>query len=162
MPSPGGYSGWSVQIKGGTEMRKALRGVGDGLADLKMIHLQVAQTVAIAARQNAPRKTGRLIASIKPKATQGSARVEGGGGGVPWFAVREFGGGIRWKPKGKFARWAGGQVVRSRGHYIPAQPHSGEGYILFKAAREKREQVKEKYLDGVRKLLAKHGIGTMS
>lgn len=184
MPSPGGYTEWSVKVSGGTDMRKALRGVGDGLKDLKWVHLNVAQTVAIAARQNAPRKTGRLIGSIKPKATQNSARVEGGGG-VPWFAVREFGGGIRWKPGtfavlkrttaggrtvrgsvrevwsgGSFAKWANGRIVRARPHRIPAKPHSGEGYILFKAARDKREKVKQDYLDGVNKLLARHGLGS--
>lgn len=159
MPSKGGYAGWSVQVSGGTNMRKALSGVSDGLKDLKWIHLNVANTVAIAARQNAPRKTGRLIGSIQAKATQSSARVEGGAG-VKHFAVREFGGGIRWKPRGKFAKWAGGQIVRSRGHYIPARPHSGEGYIIFKAAREKREKVKQDYLDGVNKLLARHGLGS--
>ena len=83
------------EVEGGKQLRKSLKDVEDGLADLKDAHGDVAQIVADAARPGAPRQTGRLAGSIRPSGTKTMAIVRAGGAKVPYAGVQEWGWGRR-------------------------------------------------------------------
>jgi hypothetical protein len=90
-----------VEVEGGRELRRALKGVEDGLADLKATHAKISAMVTPVAQRDAPRLTGALSASIRGTGTAAAAIVRVGGRAVV------YGGPIHWG-------WPG--------HNIAAQP----------------------------------------
>lgn len=115
-------------VEGGRQLRKSLKDVEAGLADLKAAHRAAADVVVPAARSGAPRSSGALAASVRPGATKSSAIIRAGGGRIPYAEVQEWG-------------WPG--------RHIPAQPY------VKPAAQETEPEWTEKYLEAVNKLLAK-------
>lgn len=84
LPSP------VVQVQGARELRKALKAVEGGLADLKATHDKIAQIVVPVGKSGAPRRTGRLAGSIRGSGTKTAATVRAGGARLP------YGGPIHW------------------------------------------------------------------
>lgn len=68
----------TVRIEGLARLRRTLREAGDDLADLKRAHLAAASVVAAQAAATAPRVTGRLAATLKPRGLAGRASVAAG------------------------------------------------------------------------------------
>jgi hypothetical protein len=83
-----------VTVEGHRELRKAIRQVGDKelTKGLKEAHKETASIVVPPARQEAPVRSGRLSASIKPSSTVKGAVVRAGTAkGVPYAAPVHFG-----------------------------------------------------------------------
>lgn len=81
----------AIQVEGATELRRTFRKVGADASDLTAVNRQVAALIAGPARFLAPSKSGRLAASIRPRATRRSAKVAAGGARVPYARVQEYG-----------------------------------------------------------------------
>lgn len=79
-----------VTVVGARELRKALKSVEGGLADLKATHDKIAQIVVPVGRREAPRRTGRLAGSVRGSGTKTQAVVRAGGARLP------YGGPIHW------------------------------------------------------------------
>jgi hypothetical protein len=82
-----------VEVEGLRELRKALRDLGDvGLKKgLTLANKGLAADVAKEAQALVPVRSGRLKASIRPLASQTSARVAAGSMRVPYAKAIEYG-----------------------------------------------------------------------
>lgn len=65
-----------LEVHGLRELRRNLRRLEDDAADLKEANATAAQTVAAAAAARAPKRTGRLAASIRGNRAVGRATVK--------------------------------------------------------------------------------------
>ena len=68
----------AIQVKGARELAKALRQAGADMQDLKDANRRAADIVAPAAKAKAPRRTGRLAASVRAGATQKAGVIRAG------------------------------------------------------------------------------------
>lgn len=132
-----------VEVKGARELRSALRKIEDeaerkGMqASLKAEYRTAARVVEIAARQEAPKRSGRLGGSVKAKGTTTGASVTvGGTKAVPYAGPIHWGWGSR---PNRSKGWRGG-------------PISANNFML-RALGSSREQVAEILEDGLRKLI---------
>jgi hypothetical protein len=82
---------WSVKTDGLRSLRRDLRKLGDDLTDLKDANARTASIVANAAASRAPRRTGRLAASVRGNRAVGSAVVRAGGAAVPYAGPVHWG-----------------------------------------------------------------------
>jgi hypothetical protein len=73
-----------VKVEGARELRRALRGVEGGLEDLKETHRKVVAVVVPVGRSKGPRRTGRLLGSVRGSGTKTGAVVRAGGARVPY------------------------------------------------------------------------------
>lgn len=80
-----------VKIEGLGRLRAALRRAGLELADLKEANAAAAALVATAASARAPRRTGRLAASIRGNRAVSRATILAGGAAVPYAAPIHWG-----------------------------------------------------------------------
>lgn len=78
MPQP------AMRVEGARTLRATLKAAGIGVQDLKDAHKVVADQVLRDARPVAPRRTGRLAASMRSSGTQAAAIVRAGGARVPY------------------------------------------------------------------------------
>ena len=82
----------AVQVKGATELRRALGRMGASTADLTAINRAAADIVATEARTIAPVLSGRLRRTVSPRARKTSGSVSAGRGrAVPYAGVIHFG-----------------------------------------------------------------------
>ena len=81
----------AIQVKGAKELRAALTRLGEGVSDLKAIHLEAANVVAGQARLYAPVLTGALEGSIRASGTKTRGVVRFGRQGIPYAGVIHFG-----------------------------------------------------------------------
>lgn len=86
-----GTNSASVVITGLPRLRSALRQAGGDLADLKDANAAAAALVAGAASARAPRRTGRLAASVRGNRAVGRATVLAGGAAVPYAGPIHWG-----------------------------------------------------------------------
>lgn len=84
-------AGEAVRIEGASELRRALRDVAGGLADLKDAHREVGQIVADRATTIAPRRSGRLAGSVRAARQASGAIVRAGRSSLPYAGVIHFG-----------------------------------------------------------------------
>jgi len=117
-----------VEVEGGKELRKSLKGVEDGLKDLQAAHGAAAGIVAAAAPAYAPLLSGALAGSIRGSGAKSAATVRAGGARVPYAGVQEYG----WPARN-----------------IPAQP------FLVPAAHDTEETWYPPYQEAVETLLGK-------
>lgn len=85
---------FQIGVEGHRELRKAVRQLGDKevTAELKEAHKETAAVVVPPARRDAPVRSGRLSASIKPSSTVSGAIVRAGTAkGVPYAGAIHFG-----------------------------------------------------------------------
>jgi hypothetical protein len=80
-----------VEVKGGPELRRALKGIEDGLSDLKETHAKIANVVTPVSRRDAPHRSGVLASSIRGSGTASAAIVRAGGAKVPYAGVIHWG-----------------------------------------------------------------------
>lgn len=80
-----------VTIAGLPRLRKALREAGESLDDLKDSNAAVASLVAGVAAARAPRRTGRLAASVRGNRAVGRAQVIAGGAALPYAGPIHWG-----------------------------------------------------------------------
>lgn len=85
MPTP------NVTIEGLPRLRRALREAGANLDDLKDANAAAGALVAGAAAARAPRRSGRLAASIRSSRAVGRASVLAGGASVPYAGPIHWG-----------------------------------------------------------------------
>src|SRR4029077_550589 len=80
-----------VELEGGRRLRSTLKKAAGDLDDLKDVHAQVAAMVSAKAAATAPRRSGRLAASVRGSKAAGSAVVRAGGARVPYAGVIHYG-----------------------------------------------------------------------
>ncbi len=80
-----------VKIDGLPRLRAALRRAGLDLADLKAANAAAAALVASAAAARAPRRTGRLAASVRGNRAVSRASVSAGGSAIPYAGPIHWG-----------------------------------------------------------------------
>lgn len=80
-----------VRVEGGRELRRRLRTIEGGLANLKTEHRWVADYVLSAAAPGAPRRTGRLASNGRASGTQTASIVRYGGARVPYAGPIHYG-----------------------------------------------------------------------
>ena len=121
----------SIKATGVKELRRELRRMGDDLEDLKTLNLTVASMVAERAKDIVPRRTGNLADTIRPSGTKTAGRVRSGFKRVPYAGVIHFG-------------------FPARG--IKPQP------FLYDALDQRRDEVLDRYFQGVKKIQKKAGL----
>lgn len=134
-----------VQVKGAKELRRALRQIEDAAerkgmqAELKSEYRTAARVVELAARQEAPQRSGRLAGSIKAKGTTtGGAVTAGGLKAVPYAGPIHWG----WPSRpNKARRWRGGPIAANR--------------FMVRAAQSSADQVADILEGGLRRLVDK-------
>lgn len=106
-----------LQVRGLRELQKALKVAGDDLGELKALNGRAAQIVADAAGPHAPRKSGRLSASVRVGATNRAGIVRAGKGSVPYAGVIHWG----WSRRGiKAQPWLADAAASSEGRWTDA------------------------------------------
>jgi hypothetical protein len=80
-----------VQIVGAKRLRRTLKAAGIELEDLKAANAAVASLVAQAAAGRAPKRTGRLAASVRGNRAQARATVLAGRASVPYAGPIHWG-----------------------------------------------------------------------
>ncbi|GAT87964.1 hypothetical protein CVCC1112_2623 [Paenarthrobacter nicotinovorans] len=97
MPAPQGRAEASVTIEGGRLLRKSLKEVPGGLADLKAANRAAAEVAARASAALAPRgKTGKLARTIRAAGTTTAAVIRAGSKAVPYGPAVHWG--RKWWP----------------------------------------------------------------
>jgi hypothetical protein len=117
-----------VTVEGARELRRSLARAGGDLGDMKEVHGEIANYVAVRAKSAAPRRSGRLASSTRGNRAQSTAVVRAGGASVPYAGVIHWG-------------WAR--------HSIEPQP------FLVNTAHKTEPQWRLMYLRGVDKVLGR-------
>jgi hypothetical protein len=112
----------AVEIEGAKEVRRALKQMGDDLADLKDLHAEVGELVASEARSIAPHDSGDLSGSIRTARRAAGSFVLAGSRRVPYAGPIHFG-------------W--------RARNIEPQP------FLYEAIDSRRDAVIRRYREGI-------------
>lgn len=81
----------TVRVSGGAELRRALKRAGVELSDLKDSNRKVAGLVAGIAQTRAPRRLGRLAASVRGNRAVSRATVSAGSVALPYAAPIHWG-----------------------------------------------------------------------
>lgn len=83
----------TVRVIGGAQLRRTLRRAGQDLTDLKAANAKAAAFVAALAKASpsAPRRTGRLVGSVRGNRAAGRARIMAGGAAVPYAGPIHWG-----------------------------------------------------------------------
>ena len=120
-----------IKVEGAKQLKKKLRQIEGGMADLKAIHAEAAEVVELQATSLVPRRTGKLESTIRSSGTQSAGVVRAGFARVPYAGVIHFG-------------WPG--------HNIEPQP------FLYDALDDRRDEVFDVYQDRVDALIKKNGL----
>lgn len=80
-----------VDVDGLRRLRKDLRAMGDDLSDVKDANAGAARVVADDAARRAPKRTGRLAASIRGNRAASRATVSAGGARLPYGGPIHYG-----------------------------------------------------------------------
>lgn len=135
----------AVKVTGAKELRKAIRQLEDAAAkkgmqgELKGAYRTAARAIEVAAKQEAPRRSGKLAGTIKAKGTTtGAAVTAGGSKAVPYAAPIHWG----WPSRPNKARgWRGGPIAPNK--------------FLVRAAMDNRDVVREILEDELNRVLKK-------
>lgn len=128
-----------IGVEGLRAFARALKDAESGLLDeLKDTHREVGELVASTARANAPRRSGRLAASIKSARAQSGVVVSAGRKSIPYAKPIHFG----WPSRPNRARgWRGG----------PIRPQP----FLYDAVDQRRSEVVRVYAERLEEIAAK-------
>ena len=80
-----------VDVEGQKELRKALKQVESGISDLKGVHGQAAEVVAVQARSLVPKRTGLLESTIRAAGQAAGGVVRSGTAAVRYAGPIHFG-----------------------------------------------------------------------
>lgn len=119
-----------VEVEG-RDLRRQLRGIEDGLADLKATHLQAGEVVRPRAAAIAPKRTGRLAADIRVAGQASGAVIRAGRASVPYAGPIHFG-------------WSARNI----------KPNP----FLYDALDDRHDQVVDVYEERVAALVRKHNL----
>jgi hypothetical protein len=88
-----GRASFAVDFVGVDTLQARLQATREGLTgpQMRRANLAAARIMAAAARASAPRRSGRLAATVRPRASTRTARVAVGGPGVPYAGVIHWG-----------------------------------------------------------------------
>lgn len=123
-----------IQVKGLRSVQRSLRKLQDKelQKELRAAHKKVSDMAAEAGKAEAPKRTGRLAASIKGKATGRQGAVKAGTGKrVPYAGVIHFG-------------WPG--------HGIESNE------FLYRGVNKKEKQILEAYERELKRIIKKAGL----
>lgn len=82
----------ATYVTGLRETVRSLERLGVAVTDLKAVFKKIGQNVVSDAQSLAPRKSGRLISTIKASNTKNKAIVRAGSARVVYAGVQEYGG----------------------------------------------------------------------
>jgi hypothetical protein len=120
-----------VHVTGLTELNRALRKVDTELPKRVRVALNgAAEDIAVGARSQVPRRSGRAAATYKARSTRTAARVAMGSARAPYVPWLDFGG------------------KTGKGRSV-SRPFYKEGRYLFPTLRKQRPQFEDKLLDAV-------------
>lgn len=108
-----------VEVIGARELRRTMKSAGDNLGRLKAAHDQAAATVV--GRQQAPRRTGALAATVRGSGTNTAAVVRAGYARVPYAAPIHWG-------------WAGHNIEPQPWISTAAQDTEGVWFPIYQRA----------------------------
>ena len=80
-----------IEVEGAREFRAAMKKMGADLKEFKKINKAAAEIVARRARQNAPRRSGKLAGTIRAGAAQTRGYVSAGRKSVPYAGPIHYG-----------------------------------------------------------------------
>lgn len=127
-----------VKVEGLDELRRDLRKMKDKLAKkelqqtLKAELRQAAELVSDAAAARAPRRTGKLASTVRPKAAlRGISVLAGGIRGVKYAGPVAFG---WWSRPNKAKGWRGGPIKGDNFLYRAVQARKGAVIALMRRA----------------------------
>lgn len=83
--------GTTIRVRGLGRLRRDLRKLGDDLGDLKDANAGAAALVATEAARRAPKRTGRLAASVRGNRAAGKATVAAGGARLAYAGPIHYG-----------------------------------------------------------------------
>ena len=120
----------AVKVTGAKEMRKLIRETGDKdlKKELREAHKAASKVVADRAKVLVPQRSGALMRSIVPQATQTVGKVKAGRATVPYAGIIHFG----WPMRG-----------------IRARP------FLYDASDDRVQQVRDVYEDRMKEIVKK-------
>jgi len=121
----------AINTTGIKELEKSLTSLGFDFAELSKANLEIGKIVANRAATLAPKRTGKLANSIKPKPDKTKVRISAGGAGVPYAGVIEYG-------------WAKRNIKK-------------QSYIM-KAAGQLKNEIIEKYKNNIDDLIKKYNL----
>jgi HK97 gp10 family phage protein len=107
--------GMRLEVEGLNKLVSTMRKAGIDMSDMKQANKKAGTIVANAGRDVAPRRTGRLAASIKPANQARRARVRAGGGGIRYARFQEFG-----SSKNEARHYLYGSAAKTRDEWLPA------------------------------------------
>lgn len=84
-------AGEGIKVEGAANLRRTLRRAGDDLGNLKAAHAEAAQIAARASEALAPRRTGRLAATIRGAGTKTAGVLRAGYASVPYAGPIHWG-----------------------------------------------------------------------
>ena len=120
-----------IKVEGAKELRRALKNVEGGTADLKKVHADAATVVELQAATLVPRRSGTLAGSIRSTGQARAGVVRAGKASVPYAGVIHFG-------------WPA--------HNIEPQP------FLYDALDQRATEVVDLYRKRVDALIADNGL----
>lgn len=115
-----------VQVVGLSRLRSTMRAAGADLDALLDAHAEVAALVANAAATLAPRRTGRLSASVRGNRAAGRASVLSGGAAIPYAGPIHWGWPARHIKAQPFVTRA---IDTTRSTWLPTYEHSVEQIV---------------------------------
>lgn len=121
----------TIQVAGARDLRRALKAIDGGIADLKKVHAAAAEIVELRASELVPVLDGILDSSIRSSGQAAGGIVRAGSAGVPYAGPIHFG----WPSRG-----------------IAPQP------FLYDALDTRTVEVIEVYESRVDMLISKHGL----
>jgi hypothetical protein len=80
-----------IKVEGARELKKALKDVENGIADLKAVHADAAAIVEVKATSLVPRRSGTLGDSIRSSGNKSGGVVRAGRARVPYAGPIHFG-----------------------------------------------------------------------
>lgn len=105
-----------IEVRGSKELRRTMKRAGEDLSELKDAHMGAARMVVGLALPNAPRRTGRLAASVRPGASNTAATIRAGGARLPYAAAIHWG----WPRRGISAQpWLSQTAQQSEPAWVP-------------------------------------------
>lgn len=80
-----------IEVEGAKRLRRTLREAGDDLEDLKAAHAAAAKIAAEAAAALAPRRSGKLAATVRSSGQKTAGVIRAGKKRVPYAGVIHWG-----------------------------------------------------------------------
>jgi len=123
-----------IEVQGARELRRTLKAAGVDLGDLKASHKQAATIAAHASAALAPKKSGRLAATIRASGTTTAGIIRTGTKAVPYAPAVHWG--RHYWPNRSHARRTRSEVraqpflsdgaTSSEGRWLPIYEHTVE------------------------------------